>query len=256
MYIQSNGELQRLSEKLIFINDRVGYEIDGEGVTNFNELFPYLTGTIPLTKISELVHMEEHELLNNISDLEKVGIVSINEAPLLKVSIVSGSLKSEKLQRIFDIPTLNQIITCTTLENISIENTDIVIALDNDGSSFFSQVHKHLRAMEVPWLKYSFSYSKIFMGPIFFPDGGPCYNCFEKRLSRAEEEPIKNKSLGNLDAFLAPFMEKELLKYCRAKTPTLCFNTEIVFDVEELEIKKYPVFQMPDCEYCRGEVSL
>lgn len=254
MYIQSKGELQLLSEKLIFTNNISGYEIDGEDVRNFNRLFPYLTGTIHLNTLSKMIGIAEQELYANFCELEKNNIVSVNKKPFLRVSIISGSLESKKLKEIFHIPTLSEVISFTNLESISKDKTDIVVAFDNDGSEFFSHVHNHLRSVGVPWLKYSFSYSKIFMGPIFFPDGGPCYNCFQERLSRVEGEVQKNKSLGNLDSYFVPFIEKELLKFCRDNTPTLCFNTEIVLDAEELEIKKYQVFQLPDCIYCRGEV--
>ncbi|MFJ6207172.1 hypothetical protein [Lysinibacillus sp. NPDC092081] len=254
MYIQSKGELQHLPDKLLFTNGNDCFEIDGEDMSNFNKLFPYLTGTVPLIELSKIVGIEEQDLLEFFYELENKGLVMIGNKPFMRASLISEGLDKKKLNELFDIPTLNHVISITNLADIHSDNTDIVIVIDSDESEFFPQVQNYLSTIKVPWIKFSFSYSKIFMGPIFFPDGGPCFNCFQSRVSRTEKSAKINKSLGDLESYFAPLIEKELLKFCREKTPIQCFNTEIVLDTEALEIIKYPVFQMPDCLFCRGEV--
>ncbi|WP_139994832.1 hypothetical protein [Kurthia sp. Dielmo] len=256
MYIQSNGVIQKKNNKLIFKKDNnTGFEIEGAGADTFCRLFPYLTGTVPVEEILQFVdNIEKNEILHTFRDLEENEIVSIKEKSFIKICIVSESLSQNELEQLFDNPILNDSMSFENIENLERESADIVIAVDYDENKlFFQNINNQLKTLQIPWLKYSFDDSKLFMGPIFFQDGGPCYECFNTRLTRNTNYDIWNMSAGNVKRYLAPIIEKELLKLSKSTSPTLCFNTEIVFDTLNLEITKYPVFKLPNCKSCGDE---
>lgn len=256
MYIQSNGVLTKRTDKLFFKNENEGFVLEGEDSDLFYKIYPYLTGTVSSQEILNFVNAEEQETLKVFEYLEKMGIVNIKNKPFFSIGVVSESFDHQELIKQFDSLFLKDFIKFMDLKEINRNNVDLVLVIEKDSNiSYFNKVNKYLRKKEIPWLKYSFDNNNLYLGPLFFYDGGPCYECFTTRKNRNRNNDLEiwESSTGNSVNLLGPFIEKELLRLANLKSPSLCFNTEINFDVFNLEILKYPVYKLPDCKSCGGE---
>lgn len=256
MYIQSNGVLTKTSDKLIFKKDNEGFVLEGEDSDLFYKIYPYLTGTVSSQEILKSINVDEKESLKFFDNLEEIGIVSVKNKPFASIGVVSESFDQQELSKQFNSLFLKDFIKCIDLKEINKNNIDLVLVIEKDTNiAYFNKINQYLRNKDIPWLKYSFDNNNLYLGPLFFYDGGPCYECFTTRKNRNRDNDLEiwESSMGNSVNLLGPFIEKELLKLANLKSPSLCFNTEINFDVFNLEILKYPVYKLPDCKGCGGE---
>ncbi|WP_146551450.1 hypothetical protein [Rummeliibacillus sp. SL167] len=77
-------------------------------------------------------------------------------------------MSQNELEKLFDNPILNDSMSFENLKNLERKSADIVIAVDYDENKlFFQNINNQLKSLQIPWLKYSFDDSKLFMGPIF-----------------------------------------------------------------------------------------
>ncbi|MHB1949122.1 MAG: TOMM precursor leader peptide-binding protein [Gammaproteobacteria bacterium] len=143
----------------------------------------------------------------------------------------------------------------------------IVLALTQNDPVLVMRLNQINQALGIPWIHGVIDGPFIFIGPTFTGKNGPCYHCFEKRVSmnlreyasyqRYKDSMIKQSSHRNLrDAvnpvlvnLLAAHLSMEILNYQLTKS---CFTKGKVLSIylPTMEICFNDVLRLSGCHVC------
>lgn len=258
MRIKINGEFYLNKENLLFNSKKNNetFQISGEGKTQLLKIIPFLSGTLSLGEICDILEIEYKEVLTLFDNLESAGIISYEEKEVKKITVTSGTYPISKIKEIFKNPVIKNILEIKEIDDVL--HADLVVVIDKeDDVDFYKYSSDKLKELNIPWLKASIGDSTISIGPIFFQDGGPCYQCYEERKKLNEvSEKEKLKLISTyMDAIecLPFFLEGELLNYINEGKPSGLFEQEVKINIPAFTIDVHPIFKLPNCSYCRGE---
>ncbi|GAA0845095.1 hypothetical protein GCM10008915_48870 [Bifidobacterium pullorum subsp. gallinarum] len=238
-------------------NNNKQYKVEGNDVIYFQKVLPLLIGSLSIQETANLsfVSLEKVELI--IELLASLNLIKVREAYPTYFTFLSNSSSEEIYKVLSENQLLKNICTLIYNPNDIENNTEMIIALEHDqNQTFFIDVNKNALRTGIPWLKVSPYEPFIYFGPIFAPDGGPCYECFINRVSmnRDFKNPQILHSLGGMSyKNVFPTLERELIKIYKDGFPSKLFNYEFEFNTDKLTLNSTMVLKHPDCKMCETQ---
>lgn len=146
----------------------------------------------------------------------------------------------------------------------------IVLALTRNDPLLAMRLNQMNYTLNIPWIHGVIDGPFIFIGPTFFSQAGPCYHCFEKRVTmnlreytsyqRYKESLAVNESTENslnksspVMHVLAAHLAMEIINYRHSKT---CFTKSKALSIylPTMEICFNEVLRLSGCAVC-GSIS-
>lgn len=264
MFVKNLGKFEFRENNILFLDDKrhKAYEFKGENVLPIiKELIPFCTGTISIQNIHLNLnkrmntHISFEDILNIIEELRSIGALSTDEDEnkfgFLTNLLPSYSLDNNLVNK-FEVKDVSKLIN---LSHDDIKKFRLIIAIDYESNSkFFIQVDQLCAKYKIPWLRVSIAEPFFYIGPMFFHDSGPCFNCLNNRIrfNKGEGYPEVQaiSSIGLIENSIYPYILKEILNFIRDDRPLNTFEREIIINFENFDISKYLVLSIPQCSTC------
>lgn len=257
MFIHFKGVTLEKNGLIYFVNvsNKSAFTIEGKDVDTLKQILPYLEGAIDILSICNKFDIREKEFITMIDLLTENNILEVytqNDIP--SFTIVSNNFE-EKLKEPFSKMEFSEKIKVININNVdTIQKTDFLIAFDLDKNEvLFEQVNELSKNLGIPWIRAAISNNNIYLGPIFFEDGGPCYHCYSSRKSfNCSENNTHNIFQFNSVLPLAiEYIRNFFIQISKpSENYTLLSNREINIDLKDYTIKKTRILKMPFCKTC------
>ncbi|ADC52267.1 hypothetical protein BpOF4_21359 (plasmid) [Alkalihalophilus pseudofirmus OF4] len=241
------GKFYKTSDGILFIHHSkdIAFEVKGDSEL-LSQIIHYCDGTFKVEEILSFITITERDLRAFFNSL-----VEANALVELTSNIFDGVfiLKNNK-----DVSFLNKEIATTPIEELP-SNIKLLIGISYENDwKYFSTISNYAIEHSIPWVKFSIDETFLRLGPYFFPDGGPCFNCLDLRIktnSENEEKEARNKIPDkDMEKILSSLVIKEVKKYLIGMEPTHLFNTEISINTTTYSSKRVKVLRMPNCTRC------
>ncbi|MFY3790331.1 hypothetical protein ACOQFO_01220 [Ureibacillus sp. MALMAid1270] len=255
MFVELLGTVFEGDERVILTNieEQKAFEISGTDLSKLKLILDSFTGTYNIDELfSKFPELNKNEVINLIMNLEDLKIVRVKEKVDKKIIILTDKIHKEHLLFIKQSPLLKDIADFGNISDNLIDSHFLVGIDYDDNVEYFKTVQKISQRIRKPWLKVSLTKSNILLGPTFFPDDGPCYNCL---LERITSNNLNNYSkgievLGPIEDYIGSSIMPELIKISKNKYPLSSFETEIIINPFTYENSSYKVLKSPFCEWC------
>lgn len=265
MYYEFTGSYFFETDSSIVLLDKnkdKQYKVEGSDVIYLRKVLPLLIGALSIQEITNLSFVPVQKVILIIEQLASLNLICNREANPTYFTFISSSSSEEIYKELSESQFLKNICSLVNHPQKIDKNTKMIVALEQDQNhSFFIDINKIALKTGVPWLKVSLYEPFIYFGPIFAPDGGPCYECFINRVFMNKND--KNKqilySLGGVSyKNVFPTLVRELIKIYKEGFPSKLFNYELEFNTDKLTLNSTMVLKHPDCKMCetQGMVSI
>lgn len=254
MYFELQGTFYIDGKILRFLHEdrKTAYQLEGEDAALLKTMIPYCTGTFHLNELAEKLSKSQSELDEIMEQLFKMRILRKWESLDKQALVVSHQLPEDSIHSLCRVPYLQNVCRSGSLSDARVTDSLLIAIADDADRDFFEEVSQVALSLQIPWLKVSLKDPSIYLGPLFFPDGGPCYGCFQRRveINRVEDRPDVVESYGDLSSLLPGYVSREILKFFKNKTPSQVFGREIVLNTLTHECSSYQVLSLPTCKAC------
>ncbi|PFM64016.1 hypothetical protein COJ48_13735 [Bacillus cereus] len=257
MFIHFKGITLEKNGVIYFVNasDKSAFTIEGKGVDTFKKILPYLEGKIDIVSICNKFGITKKEFITMIDLLTENNILTVyTNDDIPSFTIVSDNFE-EKSKELFSNKEFSDKIQVININKIdTIQKTDFLISFDLDTNEIlFEQVNKIANNLGIPWVRAAISNNNIYLGPIFFEDGGPCYHCYSSRkeFNSLENNIINIFQLNSVLPLAIEYIRKLLIQIGKpSENYTLLSTREINIDLKDYTIKKTRILKMPFCKTC------
>lgn len=254
MNIKLNSKCYEIGSRLIFSNNVNGdVEVTGDAIDIVKQTTRLANGITPINFIADENAYSEENLLEVLEPLFEKEYFTFAEQSK-KGAFVSKDISLDVIQGLCEHDELPHLLTACSLEDIKNCSVDFVVGMGLDKDfQFFDEVNKQAQILKIPWIRVAISNHKVFLGPIFFPKDGPCYKCFQTRMSTnmsENEEITRIYDIGRVETIATALIKIEILKFLDDKKFCNLFEQENIMNLHTLTIEKYKVFKMPGCDFC------
>ncbi|SGI74025.1 hypothetical protein [Mycobacterium tuberculosis] len=249
MKIVNNGEIRKIDNRIVYINkEKRAFEITSD-LKLFEEIIKYANGYFNREEIVSLVNLPGIEEL--IDKLIEVQVLSYSQKEYKNYFLTNdedlSKLVEEKLNDFLQVVRLNELEEYIT-------DADLLIVYGEDIEvDFFKEINRIALVNNSKWIKISSNYPEVRLGPVFFSDGGPCFECLQNRVntSIASEKNI-GSHIPNLDwkFMLLPIIQNEIIRLSDYQKASYLFNTEVTINMNNYKTNHFKILRMPNCDYC------
>lgn len=256
LYYKLKESLIEKNGNLIFTNsyDEKAVEMSGEDVLILKPIINMLTGTISTSSLNEFFpEVKKGEIDRILKFLADEGFLEVTDKIHSHITLITDTVPSYYLKKLAENPLIKELCVINDLSNISVK-TDLIVGIDyDDNIDYFKKVDRKSLDLGIPWIKVSLKQPYIYIGPTFFPDGGPCYDCLLTRIQNNRDMQVDNTLFNVIypvEAYIQSIVLPEIIKFTKAPFPLSTFETEIQIDMINYELSSYKVLRNPFCEKC------
>lgn len=249
MNVVKNGEFRKINNKIFYLSkEKKAFEINCDQKL-IEEILQYTNGYYTRNEIINLVtHPNTGKLIDELIDVQ---FFSFTRKKYRTFFISTDRELSKQVER--DLSRYVQVLKLDEIEDY-LYGGDLLVAYGRDDEvDFFKGVNRVALLNNTNWIKFSVNYPDIRLGPVFFSDGGPCFECLHNRInSNVEGEKNVGSQLPNhfWQSILLPIIQNEIIRLTHSQNASYLFNTEVTLNLINYKTTHFKTLRMPDCNFC------